>query len=90
VRTADGLNGTAGLPDVDLMSLAGHAVHTRSVVSNVILHRAKEAGHLVRGKAHRPDVAFGQQPTDAVESRAHVGQKGGGVYRHLQVPSAWS
>jgi hypothetical protein len=44
-----GLDGTAGLPDVDLTTLAGHAVHTRSLESQVILHRSKETGDLLRG-----------------------------------------
>jgi hypothetical protein len=36
-----GLVGTAGLPDVDLITLTGHAVHTRSLESQVIFHRQK-------------------------------------------------
>jgi hypothetical protein len=44
-----GLNGTAGLPDVDLTTLAGHAVHTRSLESQVILHRPKETGDRLQG-----------------------------------------
>jgi hypothetical protein len=44
-----GLDGTAGLPDVDLTAPSGHAVHTRSLEFQVILHRPKEAGDLLRG-----------------------------------------
>jgi hypothetical protein len=67
-----GLDGTAGLPDVDLTAPSGRAVHTRSVESNVVVHRPKEAVDLLRGKAHRIDVP-GQQPANPVEYRADVG-----------------
>jgi hypothetical protein len=60
-----GLDGTACLPDVDYNALAGHAVHTRSTESQVILHRPKDVGDIL-----------GQQLVVAIESRAHVGQKG--------------
>jgi hypothetical protein len=43
-----GLNGTAGLPDLNLTTLAGHAVHSRSPEYQVILHRPKETGDLLR------------------------------------------
>jgi hypothetical protein len=33
-----GLDGTAGMPNVDLTTLAGHTVHTRSLQSQVTLH----------------------------------------------------
>jgi hypothetical protein len=41
-----GLNGTASLPNVDLTTFAGYAVHTWSPESQVIHHRLKEAGIL--------------------------------------------
>jgi hypothetical protein len=44
-----GLDGTPGLSDVDLTTLAGHAAYTRSLGSQVILHRPKETGDLLRG-----------------------------------------
>jgi hypothetical protein len=40
-----GLDGTAGLPNVDLTVLTGHAVHTRS---DVILYGPNEAGDLLQ------------------------------------------
>jgi hypothetical protein len=43
-----GLDGMASLTDVDLTALAGHAVHTRSLESQVILHRLKETGDLLK------------------------------------------
>jgi hypothetical protein len=48
-----GLDGTVGLPDEDLTTLAVHVVHTRSLESQVILHRLKETG-----------IFFGGGPTD--------------------------
>jgi hypothetical protein len=33
-----GLDGTAGLPDVDLSALAGHAVYNRSLEFQVVLY----------------------------------------------------
>jgi hypothetical protein len=44
-----GLDGTARLPDIDLTTLTGHAVHTRSLESQAILHRSRETGDLLRG-----------------------------------------
>jgi hypothetical protein len=44
-----GPDGMACLPDVYLTTLAGYAVHTRSLDSQVILHRPKETGDLLRG-----------------------------------------
>jgi hypothetical protein len=37
-----GLDGMAGLTNVDLTTLAGHAAHARSLGSQVTLHRLKE------------------------------------------------
>jgi hypothetical protein len=37
-----GLVGTAGLPDVDLITLAGHAAYTRSPEFQFILYEPKE------------------------------------------------
>jgi hypothetical protein len=71
-----GLDGTAGLPDVDMTELAGHAVHTRSLGSQVTLYRPKETGDLLRGLAHRLGVVLGQQLADVIKIRAHVGQEG--------------
>jgi hypothetical protein len=45
-----------------------------SLESHVVLHRRKEAGNLLRGNAHRLDAVLGQQPADAVECRADLGQ----------------
>jgi hypothetical protein len=44
-----GLDRTASLPDVDLTTLTGHAVHTISLESQVILHRPKETRGLLQG-----------------------------------------
>jgi hypothetical protein len=44
-----GLDGTAGLPDVDLAALAGRALYTRSVEFQVIIYGPKEAGDLLWG-----------------------------------------
>jgi hypothetical protein len=44
------LNGTVGLPDIDLTTLAGHTVHTSSLEFQVILRRPKETGDLLRGR----------------------------------------
>jgi hypothetical protein len=44
-----GLDETSGLPDVDLTSLVGHSVRTRSLEFQVNLHTPKEAGDLLRG-----------------------------------------
>jgi hypothetical protein len=44
-----GLDGTAGLPDVDLIALAGHAVYTKSLEYQVVLYGLKEAGDLLWG-----------------------------------------
>jgi hypothetical protein len=60
-----GLDGTAGLPDADLIALAGHAVYTGSLEFQVILYGPKEAGDLLRRQARRLDV-LGQHPADAV------------------------
>jgi hypothetical protein len=55
-----GLEGTAGLPDVDLPTLTGYTVHTRSLESQVILHRLKETGHYNPEDTHlRRDINFG-------------------------------
>jgi hypothetical protein len=45
-----GLDGMASLPDVDLTTLTGHAVYTRSLELQVILHRPKETGDLLGGR----------------------------------------
>jgi hypothetical protein len=59
-----GLNGTASLTDVDLTTLTRHAVHARSLESQVVLHRQKETGDLLQWYAHRLDAVLGQQPAD--------------------------
>jgi hypothetical protein len=71
-----GLDGTASLPEVELTVPSGRAVHTRGLESNVVVHRPKEAVHLLPGWVHRIDVVPGQQPANPVEYRADVGQKG--------------
>jgi hypothetical protein len=44
-----GLDGTASVSDVDLTTLSGNSVHDRSLESQIMLHRPKEAGDLRRG-----------------------------------------
>jgi hypothetical protein len=51
-----GINGTASLPNVNLTTFAGYAVHTWSFQSQVVLHGSKEAGNLPQREAHRLDV----------------------------------
>jgi hypothetical protein len=70
-----GLDETAGLRDVDLTALLGHAAYTKSLESQVILHSPTEAGILRRGWSHRRDVLPGQQCADASESRAYIQQE---------------
>jgi hypothetical protein len=48
-----------GLPNVDVTTLAEHAVHTRSPESQVILCGPKETGVLLWGYAHRLDIVLG-------------------------------
>jgi hypothetical protein len=45
-----GLNGMASLSTGDLTTLTGHAVHARSLESQVVLHRLKETGDLLVGR----------------------------------------
>jgi hypothetical protein len=44
-----GLDGMAGLPNVDLNALPGHAVPTRTPDFQVVLYGPKEAGNLLQG-----------------------------------------
>jgi hypothetical protein len=44
-----GLDRMASLTNVDVTTLAGHAVHVRIPKSQVILYRFKEAGDLLWG-----------------------------------------
>jgi hypothetical protein len=44
-----GLDGTAGLHNVDLTTFTGHAVHAWNLESKVVLHRPKETASLVIG-----------------------------------------
>jgi hypothetical protein len=70
-----GLDGMAGLPNVDLTTLTGHTVHARRLESQVTLHRLQEVGD-IQGYAHRLDVMTGYQTADVIESCAHVRQEG--------------
>jgi hypothetical protein len=45
-----GLNGMAGLPDVDFTTLAGHAVHIRSLESQVCFTGRRKLGIFFRGR----------------------------------------
>jgi hypothetical protein len=76
VPVVSGLNGTAGVPDLDFTTLAGNGVNTWSREFQVVLGTPKEGGCLRQGQAHRLEVVPGQEPADAVEYRAGVGQKG--------------
>jgi hypothetical protein len=71
-----GFNGTADLPNVDLTTFAGYAVHAWSLESQVILHSLKESGIFIGGRAHRLVVVPGQHMADAIEDCAAKGQEG--------------
>jgi hypothetical protein len=71
-----GINGTASLPNVNLTTLAGYAVHAWSFQSQVIFHGPKEISNFPRRKAHRLDVVPGQHTADAIEGRVDKGKKG--------------
>jgi hypothetical protein len=71
-----GFDVIAGLPFIDLTTLTGHAVHSRSLMSQVILHRLKKAWDLLRGLAHRLDIMPGEQPADVIQSCTHVVKEG--------------
>jgi hypothetical protein len=70
-----GINGTASLPNVNLTTFAGYAVHAWSFQSQVIFHGPKEISNFPRRKAHRLDVP-GQHTADAIESHVDKGKKG--------------
>jgi hypothetical protein len=55
-----GINGTASLPNVNLATFTGYAVHPFSFQSQIIFHGPKEISNFPRRKAHRLDVP-GQQ-----------------------------
>jgi hypothetical protein len=71
-----GINGTASLPNVNLITFARYAVHTRSFQSQVILHGAKKISNFPRRKTYRLDVMPGQHTTNVIEGRANEGKKG--------------
>jgi hypothetical protein len=71
-----GINGTASLPNVNLTTFAGYAVHAWSFQSQVIFHGPKEIGNFPRRKAHRLDVVPGQHTADAIEGRVDKEMKG--------------
>jgi hypothetical protein len=71
-----GLSGTASLPNVVVITFAGHAVHTWSLKSQVIIHMPKEIGYLPGREANRLDVVPGQHSVDAIESHVDKGKKG--------------
>jgi hypothetical protein len=62
-----GINGTASLPNVNLTTFAGYAVHAWNFQSQVILHRPKETSNFPRLEAHRLDVVPGQHKADALK-----------------------
>jgi hypothetical protein len=71
-----GINGTASLPNVNLTTFAGYAVHAWNFQSQVVFHRPKETSNFPRREAHRLDVVPGQHTADAIESRVDKGKKG--------------
>jgi hypothetical protein len=71
-----GINGTACLPNVNLTTFAGYAVHAWSFQSQVIFHTPKKISNFPRWKAHRLDVAPGQHTADVIEGRVDKGKKG--------------
>jgi hypothetical protein len=48
-----GMNGTASVPNVNLNTFAGYAVHAWSLQSHVIFHGPKEISNFPRRKARR-------------------------------------
>jgi hypothetical protein len=71
-----GINGTACLPNVNLITFTGYAVHAWSFQSQVIFRRPKKISNFPRWKAHRLDVAPGQHMTDVIEGCVDKGKKG--------------
>jgi hypothetical protein len=61
-----GINGTASLPNVNLTTFAGYAVHAWSFQSQVIFHGPKETSNFPRQKAYRLDVVPGQHTAQPV------------------------
>jgi hypothetical protein len=70
-----GINGTASLPNENLTTFAGYAVHTWSFQSQVVFHGPKETSNFPRRKAHRLDIVPGRHTADAIESRVNKGKK---------------
>jgi hypothetical protein len=71
-----GINGTASLPNVNLTTFAGYAVHAWSFQSQVIFHGPQEISNFPRRNAHRLDVVPGQHTVDAIEGHVDKGKKG--------------
>jgi hypothetical protein len=71
-----GINGTASLPNVNLTTFAGYAVHARSFQSQVIFHGPKKINNFPRRKAYRLDVVPGQHTANAIEGRVDKRKKG--------------
>jgi hypothetical protein len=71
-----GINGTASLPNVNLTTFAGYAVHARSFQSQVIFHGPKKISNFPRQKAYRLDDVPGQHTANAIEGRVDKRKKG--------------
>jgi hypothetical protein len=69
-------NGTASLPNVNLITFAVYAVHAWSFQAQVDCHWLKETIIFARRKALRVDVVPGQHTADDTESRINNGRKG--------------
>jgi hypothetical protein len=68
-----GINGTASLPNVNLTTFTGYAVHAWSFQYQVVFHGQKETSNISQRKAHRLDVVPGQHTAYAIESRVTKG-----------------
>jgi hypothetical protein len=73
----NGMASLASLPNVNLTTYAGYAVHAWSFQSEVIFHGPKEISSFPQRKAHRLDAVPGQHTADAIEGCVDKGKKGG-------------
>jgi hypothetical protein len=71
-----GINGIAILPNVNLTTLVGYAVHAWSFQSQAIRHWPKESSNFSRKEAYRLNVVPGQRTADSIESRIDKWKKG--------------
>jgi hypothetical protein len=71
-----GVNETASLPNVNLTTFAGCAVHAWSFQSQIIRHGPKETSSFPRQEAHRLDDVPGQHTADVIESCVDKWKKG--------------